>query len=499
MTDKLVDLMQKRDPVDITVAYSWSKLQAPSAIVQNVSKKFSAFSRKAPFSPHYVGNGGHWTGHVSAINARDGTFGTGMLPSVIGYLEQQGYQVKLDDVRGAAPEKQFKWKWIGHELRDEQAEAVHNMKENPIGILKLPTGYGKTVTFLKLIQELGLPTLITVPTQELMYQTMKEAAKMIEGVKIGMLGAGHTCNDDDQIVIATLRTLMNLLSNAPKEDFIEWAAQFDILIADECHKVVSTDSNTKTWKMIQTIPTYYRFGVSATPYEEKNTVAEMFMRQAFGEIVYEKSMQEATESGYVVPFEVMMVSPDYPSWYSMNELGGQDWREAHEEYIVNNTIRNEYIQEITRMMVEEEQAKVLIVAQRIPHNDALYHSLRSTLHTGPWSRGNPRVFQLHGKVKDRQWMLETYARCSHPCVMVASSIANDGVNIKDITCLIVAHGGKSFFQTVQRLGRGLRTFDGKSSLILVDFDDSQLGTWFKRHARDRKKMYKELGGILRYV
>lgn len=499
MMNKVVSHIQHRDPVTIKVAHAWSKIMAPSMIVEKVSKKFSAFSRKAPFSPRYVANGGTWTGYVSAVSGRDGTFGTGLLPSVQSFLEMEGYTVQLDDLRGAAPVKQFDWTWVGHTLRPEQEEAVLAMKANPIGILKLPTGYGKTVTFLKTIQELGLPTLITVPTQELMIQTVKEAHNMIQGAKIGMLGAGTVCAEDDQIVVATLRTLMNIMNNASKADFIDWTARFEILIADECHKVVSTDSDTKTWKVIQTIPTYYRYGVSATPFEEKGTAAELFIRQAFGEIVYEKSMQEAKESGYVVGFNVMMVRPTYPSWYSMDELEGQDWREAHEVYIVNNEIRNECIVEIATSMVTEMNSKVLIVAQRIPHNDQLYQALKARLHTGIWGRGRPRVFQLHGKVKDREWVMETYLKCHEPCVLVASSIANDGLNIKDISCLIVAHGGKSFFQTVQRLGRGLRTFEGKDGLTVVDFDDSQLGTWFRRHAKERKRLYQELGGAIYYV
>ena len=78
--------------------------------------------------------------------------------------------------------------------------------------------------------------------------------------------------------------------------------------------------------------------------------------------------------------------------------------------------------------------------------------------------------------------------------MVASSVANEGLNIKDINSIVVAHGGKSFFQVLQRVGRGLRVVDGKGELLVVDFDDTNLGRWFANHTIKRAQMYVSIGG-----
>lgn len=487
-------MIRKREPVLIKIAHSWSMLCASSHVVQLIGKHFSAFNRKAPFSPAFTGNGGSWNGYDCAINLKDGTFGTGLLKSVLKAILHEGYEFELEDLRGDPPPVQdAHWSWVGHTLRPEQEECVAKMRAEGLGIIKLPTGSGKTEVMLKYLQEMGLPALITVPTEELMRQTVARTDKSIAGVRVGMLGAGQVCAEDTEIVVATQKTLMNLMQGAGREDFIEWAARFDILISDECHKIVATDSETKTWRMVMSVPAYYRFGVSATPFEQEGTVAEMYLRQAFGSIIYSKTMKETAEAGYVVNFDVMFIKPKYPDTFSLNPLDNQSWQEAHEEFIVNNHIRNQIIVETASELIKEDKHKVLVVAQRILHNDMLYQALRAALEP------TYHVYQLHGKTKRREYVLESYMRNKKPCVLVASSIANDGLDIPDIASIIVAHGGKSFFQVIQRVGRGLRTALNKAGLLVVDFDDSYLGKWFKNHARDRKKLYKELGGTIHEI
>lgn len=80
-----------------------------------------------------------------------------------------------------------------------------------------------------------------------------------------------------------------------------------------------------------------------------------------------------------------------------------------------------------------------------------------------------------------------------PCIMVASSVGNDGIDIPDIDGLVLAHGGKSFFQNVQRTGRGLRSAQGKKDLVFIDFNDAALGRWFQNHTKKRVEYYQDLG------
>ena len=485
----------KNNPLTIRVSYSWCKITTMSPALLELDNHFKIFNEQARFSKYFRGNGGSWDGFVHFINIKDGTFGIGLLKEVVNYLALRGIPYKIQDVRVdeqgnniAYKEPCYNWKWKGHELRPEQVEAVDALKRDKLGILKLPTAFGKTECFLKLICGLGRPTLITVPTAELMRQTARRAEAAIYGAKIGMFGDGVTPHESDQIIVATLKSLLTFQAKITKNKFIESMAAFDVLVSDECHKIISGNTSTKTWEMIMQIPASYRFGISATPFEDPKCIAAMYLKQSFGNISYTMDMTDARDKGIVVPFNVYVYNLDYPAFYGLTDYSEKDWREAHEEYICSNETRNKHIVNVAAQLVRKGH-KVLIVAQRIPHNDLITEKLNELL-------PDIEVFQFNGKTRNRDSILMGFSNLKEPSIMVASSIANDGIDIKDITALIVAHGGKSYFQTVQRIGRGLRTNTNKDKLIVVDYNDSQLGTWFKKHYQERKKRYIELGGFI---
>jgi superfamily II DNA or RNA helicase len=57
-------------------------------------------------------------------------------------------------------------------------------------------------------------------------------------------------------------------------------------------------------------------------------------------------------------------------------------------------------------------------------------------------------------------------------VVVASNIWKEGVNIKSLGCVINAAGWKSEKVVMQKLGRGMRTAEGKIDLYYFDFLDT---------------------------
>jgi superfamily II DNA or RNA helicase len=56
--------------------------------------------------------------------------------------------------------------------------------------------------------------------------------------------------------------------------------------------------------------------------------------------------------------------------------------------------------------------------------------------------------------------------------------------------IIMAGGGKSSKQTVQRVGRALRTAQGKQVARIIDFYDADRGI-LQRHSRARLRTYKK--------
>ena len=62
-----------------------------------------------------------------------------------------------------------------------------------------------------------------------------------------------------------------------------------------------------------------------------------------------------------------------------------------------------------------------------------------------------------------------------------------GFDAPNTEFLILAGGGKAEHRQVQRIGRGMRTAEGKAVLCVIDFRDK--GKWLGEHARQRAKAY----------
>lgn len=491
-----VSMMQEIEEhgIKILVSYSFCRIAYPKVVINKVADKFSAYVRGAQFSQAV--QSGRWDGRKSMINKRDGSFGIGLLGDIVGFIKYElkvsPSLIQVEDLR-EKPEKMYNFEWaFDKPFRKAQEEALVNLRRTEVGVLKLPTGLGKTLVAGKLIQELGIRTIFCVPSKELLYQTAQVLQDYLGGddVKIGLLGDGHYPEDYDPIVVAMYPSLTSLRGDTKysKQQFIESMGAFDLLICDECHKICARDQITKTWETVMDINAYYRYGVSATPYEKEGTIAEMLIRSAFGHIAYSVSMDEAREAHYVTPFTVVFLKPAYPPEMRRGNTG-MTFNDAHDYFIGNNLERNTAVVQAVKRLLQDGR-KTMVVAQRINQNELLAKMLAEEL-------GEENVYLLHGQLEKyyRQHSMAEFKSRHDPCVMVASSVGNDGIDIPDISGIVLAHGGKSFFQNIQRTGRGLRIADGKQNLIFVDFDDSELGRWFKNHTNTRAKYYKELGAV----
>lgn len=496
--NRIADLSMMREVeekgIKILVGYSFCRIAYPKIIINKVADKFSAYVRGAQFSQAV--QSGRWDGKRSMVNRRDGSFGIGLLGDVLGFLKYDlkiaSKLIQVDDLR-EKPEQSYNFEWkFEHPFRKAQEEALANLRRTELGVLKMVTGVGKGAVFGKIIQELGVRTLVAIPSKELLYQTAQNLQNQLGGsdLRIGLLGDGHYPEDYDPIVVAMYPSLASLRGDSKysRQQFIESMGAFDLLICDECHKICSRDQVTKTWETIMDINAYYRYGISATPYEKEDTIAEMLIRSAFGHLAYNLTMEQAKEAHYVTPFTVVFLKPEYPPEMKRG-CTGMSYNDAHDYFIGNNLERNTaVVQAVKRLM--QDGRKTLVIAQRINQNELLAKMLAEEL-------GEEVVYLLHGGLERdyRRYSLEDFKQRHDPCVMVASSVGNDGIDIPDISGIVLAHGGSSFFQNVQRTGRGLRVADGKRNLIFVDFDDAELGRWFKNHTNTRAKYYNDLGAV----
>lgn len=313
------------------------------------------------------------------------------------------------------------------ELYDFQRSALRTVLINRGGILQIPTGGGKTRVAISVIKILNVPTLVIVPTLDLVEQWRSQVSKNVH-----------------------VRTYQGLKSK-------KYIQQFSLVIFDECHRVAA-----KTLQLIglNLNEEAITLGLSATPFmrDDDNLKVESIL----GPVIYKISLRELIRDNYLVDALV--------HFHHLNHMDADfmDYPMTYNEYVLKNNERNSKIIDLCR----DSNGPVLILVKLIEHGQLLHDVLRI----------NHDVIFLNGSIKDRK------DKMNHK-IIIATSIFDEGIDIPHLETLIVAGGGKSAIKTTQRIGRVLRKCSGKKVAMVHDFKDSV--RWLNKHYEERRKIYEQ--------
>ena len=72
-------------------------------------------------------------------------------------------------------------------------------------------------------------------------------------------------------------------------------------------------------------------------------------------------------------------------------------------------------------------------------------------------------------------------------VFVATTIADEGLDIRPLSGLVLLGGGKSSVRALQRVGRVLRSYPGKATAEVIDFQDQ--ARFLDEHSLNREQLY----------
>jgi superfamily II DNA or RNA helicase len=120
----------------------------------------------------------------------------------------------------------------------------------------------------------------------------------------------------------------------------------------------------------------------------------------------------------------------------------------------------------------------------------LFHSLKhgAMLHKLISNRMNCVLLSGKDSQKRRQKAKDDLEAGKINCV-IASKVYDIGVDIPSLSGLIVASSGKSSVRALQRIGRVIRRYPGKSQAAVIDFADQ--APYLHEHAIARKRVYEE--------
>ena len=438
------------------------------------------------------------------------SFQTGLLPNVKEFLqensrefEEQNQFMPLLNLDPGNVELQ------GISLRKNQKDALFRMIYEGRGILKAPTGSGKTEIMLAFAQLFlrNSPKYTTAlfivhreSVKDLVYADEGERLEQRLGITekdcffdIGGIKAYQY--EGRILALAMGQTLSSLLYK--KDERINWLLHNTrVSFSDESHametfkrKATKQDSKgNKTSRDINILHyfpyCYHRFASSATPIkrdkEEIDMVHWFNVVQSFGNFI------EIEHEHTVKPF-VYLLDIDYPP------REDDTFPEAREA-LKDSAERNDILLDIAERH-DKKGMKTIIFVKHIEYGEFLAELLGCTF--------------LHGdsSAEDRTWGVAEFSGELHghqvtpeKNILVVSSIFYFGVNIPRIECIILAQIELSYVNVIQAIGRGMRDMEGKEELLVIDFFDND-GSYLQEHSKTRIAHYQSEGipfKILKY-
>jgi superfamily II DNA or RNA helicase len=426
---------------------------------------------------------GRWDGKVPFFNL-GGTTYINLLPEILPYLDQQGYDIEVEDAREYRTTFEFKevtersyshiaWP-KGHpkagqpmELRDYQPEIINRFFANPQCVQEVATGAGKTVITAALADAVSPygRSIVIVPNKSLVTQTEEDFVNM-------QLDAGVYFGDRKEYnrthTICTWQSLNNLLKNTKNAEaditigeFLEGVVA---VIVDETHQAKADALKTLLSGPFAQVP--IRWGLTGTI--PKEDYARQSINCMLGPVVGQLSASELQEAGHLAQCHVNVVQladhKEYTNYQS--EL----------KYLIETGERLDYIAQLISTIVDS--GNTLILVDRISAGRALAERLPGSVFVSGAT-----------KAGERKEHYDEVAEASNKIIIATYGVAAVGINIPRIFNLVLLEPGKSFVRVIQSIGRGIRRAEDKDFVQIWDITSSC--KFAKRHLTKRKAFYKE--------
>lgn len=376
---------------------------------------------------------------------------------IIQYLNEKDmkYEDKVLDLLplGHLPKSNVK-------LRDYQQDAVENWCIEKRGSIVLPTGAGKTIIGLKIIEIVNLPTLIIVPTLDLIKQWTKVLSQSFD-IEIGNIGGGT-----ENIQAITVSTYDSAYLKAPSI-----GNKFLLMVFDEVHHLPAP-----SYRLIaETFVAPFRLGLTATI--EREDHLEDDFPYLIGKSTFKITAKELAKNNYLAEYTIerkqTFMSPKEYLKYKENmtiyhtclrKIGlKMNSHNAFKRLIMissNNKLarralvaRNKAIDialnskskmdEIRKILGENKDIKTIIFTQ---HNKLVYEISNDFL----------IPFITHKSSKEEREDVLTGFKDGRYKAIVTSKVLDEGIDVPDAQVGILVSGTGSSREFIQRLGRLLR-------------------------------------------
>jgi superfamily II DNA or RNA helicase len=361
-------------------------------------------------------------------------------------------------------------------LRDYQNEAIQSWIQEKMGSIVLPTGAGKTIIGLKIIEMINAPTLIVVPTLDLIKQWTQILSQTFN-IEIGNIGGGT-----ENIQAITVSTYDSAYIKAQSI-----GNKFLLIVFDEVHHLPAP-----SYRLIaETFIAPYRLGLTATLEREDHLEADF--PYLIGKTTFQITAKELAKNNYLANYVIERKQT------SMSEEEYQKYKENMAVYYTclrkiglkmnsfssfkrlimissrNNLARRALVarnkandialnsrsklDEIRKILSENKNIKTIIFTQ---HNKLVYDISNAFL--------IPFITYKSSK-EEREDVLVGFKDGRYMAI-VTSKVLDEGIDVPDAQLGILVSGTGSSREFVQRLGRLLRPKSDNQQARLIEIVSS---------------------------
>jgi type I restriction enzyme R subunit len=245
---------------------------------------------------------------------------------------------------------------------------------------------------------------------------------------------------------------------------------FDFIVIDECHRGGANDEGS--WRAIlDYFSAAVQLGLTATPKRTLNADTYAY----FGEPVYQYSLKEGINDGFLTPFKVRQIATTLDEYvYTPDDEivegdieAGRRYEEKDFNRLIEIQSREAYRVKIFMDAIDPREKTIVFCAtqlhalavrdlinQRKTVADPNY-CVRVTANDGALGEQHLRDFQDNEK--------------TIPTVLTTSQKLSTGVDARNVRHIVLMRPINSMIEFKQIIGRGTRLYDGKDYFTIHDF------------------------------
>ena len=362
-----------------------------------------------------------------------------------------GSQPRFREIEDYLPTQRGKTLDGAHlELKQHQREALDALqamrdRHETIALLYHATGTGKTVTAVMDAKRCGGRTLFLAHTQELVNQAADTFGTLWPEVTVGRYMEAIK-EPDAHVVCGSVQSVALHL-----EDFREDA--FSYLIVDEAHHAAADTYQ----KILAYFHPAFTLGLTATPErtDDNRAVLDIFKNTA-----HKLDIRTAVEIGELVPIRCIRIHTNIDlTRVRFNSV----------QYNIRDLESKIYVPERNRLIVDTwlqyvRDKRTVVFCASVRHAEQIAELFR---------QAGVSAAAVSGGMKpaERREFQDRFVR-REILVLCACDLLNEGWDCPEIEVLFMARPTMSRVLYTQQLGRGMRLFPGKESLMVFDFVDN---------------------------